>query len=356
MGRSFELRRITPPRHSLQGFTLIELLVVIALIALLMAILLPALGKARKSARMVMCENNMHQSAMAMTAYSTDFRGVMCTYSWQPGMAISRYADLNNNYDPSASFAHQSSDIARRMTGRGQDGFYTAFENRYVARNLWQLPVADGGYLGDSLPKPAKSCPEDRVTLLWQANPNDIDRVLATTGDPDPSSPQGFKRLLPFWSSYELTPYAYSPDSGAGIVWQLSGQPGYHHLYGNNGPPKFRARSFDAVLFPCQKVWLYDLFDRHTFKRDLWYAYKVAAQPLAFFDGSVSIRKTQDSNPGWEPGNPRGVFATSYQYYPVGSDSPTLSGQPSDTVQGFYRWTRGGLRGIDFGGKEYKLP
>jgi hypothetical protein len=43
-----------------------------------------------------------------------------------------------------------------------------------------------------------------------------------------------------------------------------------------------------------------------------------------------------------------------YQYYPTQYEPRTLSGAVADLVPGVYRWTRGGLRGVDFDGKEIR--
>ncbi len=66
------------PRY---GFTLIELLVVIAIIGLLVAILLPALGKARESGRQVICQSNLRQIGVGFGAYAYDYKGRI----WEAG-------------------------------------------------------------------------------------------------------------------------------------------------------------------------------------------------------------------------------------------------------------------------------
>jgi prepilin-type N-terminal cleavage/methylation domain-containing protein/prepilin-type processing-associated H-X9-DG protein len=57
------------------GFTLVELLVVIAIIALLMAVLLPALNKARTQAKRIVCLSNMRQLVAAWMAYADNYDG-----------------------------------------------------------------------------------------------------------------------------------------------------------------------------------------------------------------------------------------------------------------------------------------
>jgi prepilin-type N-terminal cleavage/methylation domain-containing protein len=62
----------TSKRH--RGFTLVELLVVIGIIALLIAILMPALSKAREASQKTVCLSNLRQLGTAMQLYATEFK------------------------------------------------------------------------------------------------------------------------------------------------------------------------------------------------------------------------------------------------------------------------------------------
>src|SRR5207237_1711934 len=68
-------RPATSPVAHRTGFTLVELLVVVGIIALLIAILMPALSAARRQAMAIKCASNLRTIGHAMQQYANEFKG-----------------------------------------------------------------------------------------------------------------------------------------------------------------------------------------------------------------------------------------------------------------------------------------
>jgi prepilin-type N-terminal cleavage/methylation domain-containing protein len=73
---------------SKRGFSLVELLVVLAIIALLISILLPLLGRAQAQAQLIKCESNLRQFGLACSMYENDHKLFLPYSNWGPTQAF----------------------------------------------------------------------------------------------------------------------------------------------------------------------------------------------------------------------------------------------------------------------------
>jgi prepilin-type N-terminal cleavage/methylation domain-containing protein/prepilin-type processing-associated H-X9-DG protein len=96
-------------RHRKSAFTLVELLVVIGIIALLISILLPALGKARESANAIKCSSNLRAIGQGVGIYITDYRGAIPASNWYYGLQIN--GGVQTPAKPTMGYVHWSAMI-----------------------------------------------------------------------------------------------------------------------------------------------------------------------------------------------------------------------------------------------------
>lgn len=130
-----------------RAFTLIELLVVISIIALLIAILLPALGAARESAKRIQCASNLHQIGIGYYTWAVDRDGVLPLGYIDNNLSSSYH--MMNMHGATPNYAMMGDLFEDGIITDGK-GFYCPSQTERffqydVAENRWNVPYSYEG-------------------------------------------------------------------------------------------------------------------------------------------------------------------------------------------------------------------
>jgi type II secretory pathway pseudopilin PulG len=360
---------------------LIELLVVIAIIALLIGILLPALGKSRQQGRLTQCLGRMQQIGVAANSYAVTFQDRVVSFTWTRSMfAFSPFTDAQPDATLPGGGQAYSTDI---MAGRAQalDFIHRKTglaESQISAVTNW-IPHIIYNHLALAeqqdwkLPSVEFTCPEDANRIGWQKS---WQRFSTGSAQPQPIGSDSNPQLRRWFvsASYNFVPAALGFDRDVGTKLAILNQ-GDHRTYrgfqgGDGSNDILGKRKITDVSSPASKVYVYDQESRHDGRRPYHCVYPEARQPLLLFDGHVKMyrngtpvttgvtlaygaqRRGEAVNPGWNPSGagPNSAVNFNYNYVdPENWEAPLRDGSRtgSNQVIGYYRYTRGGLRGVD---------
>ena len=136
-------------RFRCRAFTLVELLVVIAVIAILAALLLPALTKARVRAQGIACLSNIRQLQMGWLSYAQDFNDqiVFNPGDFEMGWVDTKFGDANSAYI--SGYLNQFTDVRGLLFGYvGSEAPYRCPSQSQVFGGSW---AEDGSMIGPGL-------------------------------------------------------------------------------------------------------------------------------------------------------------------------------------------------------------
>ncbi len=230
-----------------RGFTLIELLVVISIIALLIALLLPALSRAKTAAMGSKSLSNLRQQGIAMNAYLVDQNGRYPVHSSSSSPGHSEYADPRTRW-PDHIFPYINNTavfLSPNLTEDELDRFSKVFAHTYYSNN----PVTFGGYgynyqyLGNSRPQPVFRALHEADVLA----PSNTVMIGDTAG-----SRKGSASALPGTGGEAV--YALDPPLGSVTLGSKGNGAGTGAYYaGGSDEPNGDAETYLYRSFPAER-------------------------------------------------------------------------------------------------------
>jgi len=324
------------------GFALVEASAIIALGAAACCLGAVAARQNHLNGGLAGSIANLKKIGEATGSYAADFDDQLWSFTWGVGEDQSRFEDLWNPSTPALAIAYQATDIVRRRF----DESIPRLEDRLAAPFLSTLVLVD--YLDESLPAEWAVSPGDAIRLEWQADPHNPPELNEQGG-------AAWDAIYgPFGSSYQLMPAFVGADQRDGNNEVLRQYAPHHDLYLVPPSVVFGGRRVGEIGFPAGKVHMAERASYFFGPRPVYFLHQEARVPVLMADGSVSPRTSRDANLSFNPNYPDSPYYVSVADYSPNTmhEPPTLGGGPRDpSLETHYKWTRRGLRGVDFNGE-----
>ncbi len=356
------------------GFTILELLVVVSIIASLVGILLPAIGKARDNARVNTSKSNLRQMAVAHKAYAADWADRHVTYCRDNlGQYGGDVVEYSNHYYETAQWFDAHPPIlggwGYNQTGNyGLWGWWVNLSNNVIFQpiNFPGLPndcsQCDGWgwfrfgvqakpmheYLNRRYHDPIYYAPKDRVVL------QPIEQCFDVPGEFVPFPTE----CNPAWTSYCLSPAGlFSPrvfgNDGNDVFWNAPYEM----------PGGYKVPSFSQVKYPTLKT---HMLEHHWLQNNkvpcnaaffgcepYFFNHSFQSTPVTlFYDGSVRLMSVLEAMSSDRRHENQAGYGLWSRDTPFAEDGYLIADGYDFAETSFHVLTIDGVRGRDTIGKE----
>jgi prepilin-type N-terminal cleavage/methylation domain-containing protein len=362
--------------HLRRGFTIIELLVVVSIIALLISILLPAVGQARDNARTSVSRSNLREIGLAMHSYAADWQDRQYTPVRDTLGSYNSVANYNTQVYGGGAGIEVHPPI---ITGWGSDGHLWGYWMSSEGHH-WALEAIhfEGGakyfgwfrltnktkhihsYLGGKAYDPIFYAPKDRLSLK-AAEPcmDDPGEAVGNVAECNP----------PIWSSYCWSPAAlfdpnvFGPDDPT-LPDELRGfQSPWSLPSGFRVPSMSHARYPDLKTHMIEHPWLQrvevscnpsiDPFGTLLDCEPYYFNHALTSQPVTLlYDGHVTLVGTHEAMLADRRHNNQFGYGLWSRDTPLGGDGYMIELGYDFAETSFHILTTQGIRGRDILGKE----